>query len=441
MTLKYGMNMWASLSVGEFTKSLEMDNDIMTVIASSLSSHPLVDDSIAKSIAAQTLIVTEESVPQPVYADFCPTGEGWFEDKLGKSATQIVKELRKARRVFKDSREEIDSIIDNVRKIKSMEVDATLKSLNWSQGYEGTVRDLGVSEKDLRSLRLFGNTRKSSLVRACNTWDAANDALHKLDEFEDVWGEEEKNAWVNAMQMKQDARKMWRNSLHQFDNLSKEQQKWLKMSKEQVELHGSMSARAITENLIQKGVSRLNPNRLSKLLKMYGEEINIIKSPRKGEYMSLSKDGLIIKDPWAYAAGFLDADGYITITERGEPRAGFIATGDRGRIHCEQLHKNIGAGRLQLDQKVYKNGQKSQHRVSFYSKDDLTKLLAKITPHLRLKDRQAKAVSAYLKESDPIRKVQLKRFVQFSNRDGTTKGEESLREWGVDKDTVMSWAV
>ena len=84
------MNMWASLSVGEFTKSLEMDNDIMTVIASSLLSHPLVDDNIAKSIAAQTLI-EEESVPQPVYADFCPTGEGWFEDKLGKSATQIVK--------------------------------------------------------------------------------------------------------------------------------------------------------------------------------------------------------------------------------------------------------------------------------------------------------------------------------------------------------------
>ena len=187
------MNMWASLSVGEFTKSLEMDNDIMSIIASSLSSHPLVDDTIAKSIASQTLIITEESVPQPIYAEFCPTGEGWFEDKLGKSATQIVKDLRKARRVFKGSREEIDLIIDNVRKIKSMEVDATLKKLDWSNGYESTVRDLGVSEKDLKSLRLFGNTRKSSLVRACNAWDAAIDALHKLDEFEDVLGEEERN--------------------------------------------------------------------------------------------------------------------------------------------------------------------------------------------------------------------------------------------------------
>ena len=233
---------------------------------------------------------------------------------------------------------------------------------------------------------------------------------------------------------------MWRVSLHQFDGLSKEQQKWMKLAKEEVEFKGAMSARSITENLITKGVTRLNVNRLSKLLNMYGEEINIIKAPRKGEYMCLSKDGLIIKDPWAYAAGFLDADGYITITERGEPRAGFIATGDRGRMHCEQLHKNLGAGVLQLDQKVYKNGQRSQHRVSFYSKDDLTKLLDKITPHLRMKDQQAKAVVAFLAEKDPLRKTQLKRFVQFSNREGTAKGEESLKEWGIDRDTIISWA-
>jgi len=292
----------------------------------------------------------------------------------------------------------------------------------------------------LKSLRLFGETRKSSLVRACNSWAAAEDALAKLDEFEDVWGEEEKFAWVNAMEMKQDARKMWKNALHQIDNLSKEQQKWMRLAKEEITNHGSMSARAITENLIEKGVPRLNSNRLSKLLNMYGEEINIVKAHRKGEYMCLSKEGLIIKDPWAYAAGFLDADGYITITERGEPRAGFIATGDRGKLHCEQLHKNIGAGVLQVDQKVYNDSQRSQHRVSFYSKDDLTKLLDKITPHLQMKERQAKAVMAFIGEKDPVRKTELKRFVQFSNRDGTSKGEESLREWGVDRDTVISWA-
>ena len=242
------------------------------------------------------------------------------------------------------------------------------------------------------------------------------------------------------MEMKKEARQIWKNTLHQFDNLSKEQQKWLNLAKEEVTDKGAMTARAITSNLIEKGVKRLSVGGMSKLLKMYGEEINIIKGHRKGEYMCINRDGIIIKDNWAYAAGFLDADGYITITERGEPRAGFIATGDRGRMHCEQLHKNIGAGVLQLDQKIYSDNQRSQHRVSFYAKDDLSKLLNNLTPHLRMKDMQAKAVLAYIEETDPVRKTQLKRFVQFSNRDGTTKGEESLRQWGVDKDTVISWA-
>ena len=430
--------MWPSLSVGESNQLIDMGHDIMDTIATSLLSHPLVDETIAKSIASQSIIVEEE--PTINYAPFSPTGEGWFEDKLGKSANDIIRDLRKARRVFKEDKAEIDSIISSIRALKSVEVEATINQLDWGADYNDTMRKMGIGNKDLRALRLFGNTRKSSLVRACNLWQSAEDSLAKLDEFQDVWGEEEQNAWVSAMQQKQDARKMWKTTLHQFDGLSKEQQKWLRLAKEEMTEKGAMSARAITSNLIEKGVPRLNSNRLSKLLNMYGEEINIIKAPRKGEYMCLSKEGLIIKDPWAYAAGFLDADGYITITERGEPRAGFIATGDRGRMHCEQLHKNLGAGVLQLDQKVYKDGQRSQHRVSFYSKDDLTKLLDKITPHLRMKDQQAKAVVAFLGEKDPVRKTQLKRFVQFSNREGTTKGEESLKQWGVDRDTVISWA-
>jgi len=440
MTPKSGGSMWPSLVVGNPNNTVDMGHEVLSTIASNLIMHPNVNETIAKSIASQTIIVSEEELPQPQYAPFSPTGEGWFEDKLGKSANQVIKDLRKARRVFKEEKAEIDNIIASVRALKSAEVDATLSNLSWSSPHQDTMRKMGLSDKDLRSLRLFGDSRQSSILRACNVWESAEDALAKLDEYEDVWGEEEKNAWVNAMEMKKEARQIWKNTLHQFDNLSKEQQKWLTLAKEEVADKGAMTARAITSNLIEKGVPRLNVNRMSKLLNMYGEEINIIKGHRKGEYICMDREGLIIKDNWAYAAGFLDADGYITITERGEPRAGFIATGDRGRMHCEQLHKNIGAGVLQLDQKVYSDNQRSQHRVSFYSKDDLTKLLDNITPHLRMKDLQAKAVIAYIKESDPVRKTQLKRFVQFSNRDGTTKGEESLRQWGVDKDTVISWA-
>ena len=147
--------MWSSLGIGNFTKSLDMGHETLNIIASSLTSHPHVNDEIAKSIASQTVIISPESVPETVYAPFCITGEGWFEDRLGKSASEIVKELRKARRVFKEHRSEIDDIIDNVRKIKSMEVDATIKQLGWGAEYEEDIRKLGVSERDLKSLRLF----------------------------------------------------------------------------------------------------------------------------------------------------------------------------------------------------------------------------------------------------------------------------------------------
>ena len=421
--------------------TVDMGHDLLTTIASSLTAHPLVDANIAKSIASETVILTDDVVATPQYAPFSPTGDGWFEDKFGKSANSVIRDLRKARRVLKDDKSEIDHIIQAVRTLKSTEVEATLSLFDWAKEHQDSMRKMGLSDKDLRSLRLFGNTRKSSLIRACMVWENAEDALSKLDEFQDVWGEEEQTAWVNAMQQKQDARKMWRNTLHQFDNLNKHQQTLLYLAKEEIDDKGAMTARAIVNNLVEKGRNRTcTPGQLSKLMTMYGEEINIIKGHRKGEFISMNRDGLIIKDHWAYAAGFLDADGYITITERGEPRAGFIATGDRGRMHCEQLHKNIGAGVLQLDQKVYSDGQRSQHRVSFYAKDDLSKLLSQITPHLRMKDMQAKAVMAFIQEKDPVRKTQLKRFVQFSNRDGTAKGERSLVEWGVDRDTVMSWS-
>ena len=433
--------MWPSLAVGQSAHTLDMGDETLTQIANALSAHPLLKSQplLAKGIASQTILPSVDAIVTPS-VDFAPTGDSWFDTHVGKSAKEVVKDLRKIRRKMKDSKEDIDTAIKQVRMLKRMEVDATLAKLSWAQPHHDTIRQLGLTDKTLKALRLFGNRRETSLLRACNLWENAESTLKQLDEFQDVWGDEERLSWVNAMENKSDARKMWKAALHQIDSLTEEQQKWLKMAKQEIETHGSMKARAITENMISKGVPRINATRMSKLLKMYGEELNIIKGHRKGEYMCISSEGLVMKDPWAYAAGFLDADGYITITERGEPRAGFLATGERGRMHCEELHKNIGAGVLQLDQKIYSDSQKSQHRVTFYSKDDLTKLLDKITPHLRMKDMQAKAVVAFISEQDPLRKTQLKRFVQFSNRDGTTKGEESLREWGVDKDTVLSWA-
>ena len=174
---------------------------------------------------------------------------------------------------------------------------------------------------------------------------------------------------------------------------------------------------------------------------MYGEEIDVISGNSRGTFVKMDKTGLIIKDPWAYAAGFLDADGYITITKRGEPRAGFIATGSRGKIHCEQLQKTLDCGVLQLDQKVYSDTQRSQHRLQFYSKADISKLLKGVLPFLEMKKTQAKAVLAFISEDDSLRKNELQKVVRYFNwSDDTKKATALLDEWGVQADDVTKWA-
>ena len=425
--------MWGSLVVNQGETLPEI-----------LAHHPLINVGMAEGILKSTLDEPIEKTAPSITLQFPPTGEGWIKAYTGVNATQLVKQLKKQRRHNKDVKDDIDHLVKLIRTIKSEEVQATLNGIEWATDRHDTLRSLGLSDRDLKSLRLFHNTRSSSLLRACNMWETSDMALKTLDEYQDVWGEAEQTAWVNAMETRKSARSVWRKSLHQIDSLNKDQKAWLELAKAELEEKGPMTSRSITANMVGSVPNEhgFTTAKMSKLLKMYGEEMDIIKGTRKGEYILLKSDGLVLKnsDVWGYAAGFLDADGSIYITDRDEPRASFIATGNRGRVHCEQLHKVLDCGILQLDQKVYKDGQRSQHRVSFYSKDHLRKLLTGLAPHLRIKDTQAKAVLAFIDEKDSTRKGQLRKLVQYLNWEGTQKGKDSLRQWGVDQDTVMSWA-
>ena len=122
--------MWPSLTVGNPNATIDMGHDVLTAIASNLLAHPHVDENIAKSIASQTVIFEETDAPQIHYAPFSPTGDGWFEDKIGKSANQVIRDLRKARRVFKEDKSEIDHLIATIRTLKSTEVEATLAGVH-----------------------------------------------------------------------------------------------------------------------------------------------------------------------------------------------------------------------------------------------------------------------------------------------------------------------
>ena len=380
-------------------------------------------------------VITKAEVTESLFAN----GDGWFEAKLGCSAGDLVKRLRKMRRRNKDSRDEIDAIISDIRVMKALETEVTINSLTWGAENADVIKQLGLSDRDLKSLRKFGETRSVSLQQACNMWKSAEVALKMLDEFEDVWGEEEQRAWASAMSTRSDAKKMWKNSLHQIDALTKHERDFLSFAAQQLNERGPMKSTEIRRNLSEAGMMKksFTDKKLARLLNMYGEEVDIIKGAKRGTYVVLDSDGLVLKDPWAYSAGFLDADGYITITGRGEPRAGFIATGDRGRIHCENLHKTLGCGVLQLDNKVYKDSQRSQHRLQFYSKADIRKLLTGVLPHLRMKEVQAKGVLAFIEEDDKVRKEEIKRVVRYNNwKDDTRKATELLESWGIDVDTI-----
>tara|TARA_R100000988_G_scaffold92810_1_gene56947 strand:- start:195 stop:1349 length:1155 start_codon:yes stop_codon:yes gene_type:complete len=373
---------------------------------------------------------------------FSNTGDGWFETHLGCTASQIVKRLRKSRRHNKQQKHEIDDIINDIRVIKALEFEKTLDMYDWLAKHADVVRSFSPSEKDMRALRKFGESRQVNLIRACNQWRKSDEIISMLEKHEGVWGDDEKDSWVKAMDDRASAKLIWKNTLHQMQRLTDKEVTALTKSSDLLQKMGPMTARSIFENLHEKNIlhKTMTPMKLSKLLSMYGEEVDIMSGATRSTFVKMDSTGLILKDPFAYASGFLDADGYITITGRGEPRAGFIATGTRGRAHCEHLRKTLGCGILQLDQKIYKDGQRSQHRLQFYSKGDIKKLLTALMPHLEMKKTQAKAVLAYIEENDAMRKEELKKLVKYSNwSDDTTKAESLLAEWGVDVDAVTKW--
>ena len=67
----------------------------------------------------------------------------------------------------------------------------TLHNLSWGKDLHDVIKQLGLSDKKLKSLRRFGETRSVSLQQACNLWQDSERTLKMLDNHEDVWGGEE----------------------------------------------------------------------------------------------------------------------------------------------------------------------------------------------------------------------------------------------------------
>jgi len=427
----------------------EVDSDRIWVIKQ-LMQHPLLKDGAHPVFTKEDEPVQQFISQEPpiVLLEGLRKKEDWFQSQFGVSANDLVKKFRSKRRMHKEYREDIDDAIILIRSLKKIEVEDTLSNMSWAIDYGETIKGLGISDKDLLALKKFGDVRRTSLEQACIQWNNADNTISKLLELEGNWSDEQRTLWVESLQKRADAKKMWKNTLHQAGNLNKTENEWMVSASRVLDENGPMTSRNIVYHLsdLDGRNKGLTTQKMGALLKMYGSEFEIFKSGTRWEKEGTTHD-LILKDPWAYAAGFLDADGYITITNRGEPRAGIIATGERGKVHCEQLYKTLGCGVLQLDLKVHKNSTRSQHRLQFYSKDDLRKLLKGISPHLKLKKEQAKCVLQLLnlrgRKGDLItkRKDELYKIVKWENwKDVPEKAEELLREWNVDEQEVLSWA-
>lgn len=370
----------------------------------------------------------------------------WFEESFGKSASAIVKDLRLKRRVHKAYKEDIDDAIAAIRMVKSREIQQGLASIPWAEEHISAIRGMNLTDKDLKSLIKHSEKRRVSLIQACNQWQDASDVLTKLSTIDGDLDDNQLKLWADATKMKKDAREMWSHTLHQSSKLNKADLQALVAAQELLDYHGPMDSRTMHTYMAKddsRNAGLPSVQQLGALLKTYGPDFDIYKHGASWERQN-ADGSLLIKDPWAYAAGFLDADGYITISKSGEPRAGFVATGERGKIHCENLYKMVGCGVLALDLKIHRSSKRSQHRLQFYSKDDITKLLKGTLPHLRLKKNQARYVLEHLslrgQDGDNIvkRKTELYRLVKWENWKDV-KADELLNEWKVDEQEVLSW--
>ena len=155
--------MWGSALIGDdYDLPVRVDDILTKSIVSALSQHPnFTFEEMPKQTLLKSSLVTSN-----VYKSlsFPPNGDGWLESSIGRSADDMIRSLRKMRRHDKSQIGEIDGMIEDIRTLKALETQATVKSLSWAEEHDSTIRNLGLSDRNLKALRKFGETRSSSLI-------------------------------------------------------------------------------------------------------------------------------------------------------------------------------------------------------------------------------------------------------------------------------------
>ena len=301
-----------------------------------------------------------------------------------KEIPEVVKSLRKYRRTLKgDDKESLTKSIENLIDAYSSHLDDCIKSIYWLSKYEYPLKQMSFNEMDLRKIHSIKsyNDRLKLVDILCKYWET------NLDLKDVTYSKEYSRLNKQMTSCKKDFRKFIKgiNSQSVKKGISEQINDYILKS---VCDRPGISARQIYDNMEIKLHKRASPQIISKMVNRLG--ITSI----DGAYYKLSDD--IKKDLYAYTASFIDSDGYITIDKNHNPRVGLVATGDRGKAFMIQIQKELGIGKLHLDQKSPQNT-RPVNRLNFYSQADVHELLTKCMPHFRMKGKNAELLLELIK--------------------------------------------
>jgi hypothetical protein len=293
-----------------------------------------------------------------------------------KEIPELIKSLRKYRRSLKgDNKESLTKNIEVLIDAYSLHLDDCIKSIYWLSKYKYPLKQMVFNENDLKKIHSIKTyDKRIELVDIlCKYWES------NLDFKDTTYSKEYSRLFKERSSAKKMFRKYIKNIPSQSirKNISEQVNDFILKS---VCENPGISSRQIHEKMEPKLYKRASPQIISKMTDKLGIT-NV-----DGAYYKLTDD--IKKDLYAYTASFIDSDGYITIDKKHNPRVGLVATGDRGKAFMIQIQKELGIGKLHLDQKSPQNT-RPVNRLNFYSQADVTELLTKCRPYFRMKGTNA----------------------------------------------------
>ena len=93
--------------------------------------------------------------------------------------------------------------------------------------------------------------------------------------IEGDFNDDQRQLWVDAQQLKKNAKKEWKGALHSVDNIKKTDAIFLTKAVTVLEERGPLPAKEIFNSM--SGVKQLTTQKLATLLKMHGIEYDIEK--------------------------------------------------------------------------------------------------------------------------------------------------------------------